>query len=63
MTSTQMRAAVLTAHGSPLQIGPVSRPEAAEGEVLVRVKASAQLQGLWKNAPIFVNDLSEMSWK
>jgi peptide/nickel transport system substrate-binding protein len=25
--------------------------------------ASAQLQGLWKNAPIFVNDLSEMSWK
>jgi peptide/nickel transport system substrate-binding protein len=25
--------------------------------------ANAQLQGLWKNAPIFVNDLSEMSWK
>ncbi len=25
--------------------------------------ASANLQGLWKNAPIFVNDLSEMSWK
>ena len=25
--------------------------------------ASAQLQGLWKNAPIFVNDLSAMSWK
>ncbi|HZZ62169.1 MAG TPA: ABC transporter substrate-binding protein [Roseiarcus sp.] len=25
--------------------------------------ANAKLQGLWKNAPIFVNDLSEMSWK
>ena len=25
--------------------------------------ADAQLQGLWKNAPIFVNDLSAMSWK
>jgi peptide/nickel transport system substrate-binding protein len=25
--------------------------------------ASANLQGLWKNAPIFVNDLSAMSWK
>ena len=25
--------------------------------------ASAKLQGLWKNAPIFVDDLSEMSWK
>ena len=25
--------------------------------------ASADLKGLWKNAPIFVNDLSEMSWK
>ena len=41
MTSRQMRAAVLTAHGSPLQIGPVSRPEAGEGQVLVRIKASA----------------------
>ncbi|MBV9559572.1 MAG: zinc-dependent alcohol dehydrogenase family protein [Bradyrhizobium sp.] len=36
-----MRAAVLTAFGSPLQIGSVSRPEAAEGHVLVRIKASA----------------------
>jgi peptide/nickel transport system substrate-binding protein len=25
--------------------------------------ADAKLQGLWKNAPIFVNDLSAMSWK
>jgi peptide/nickel transport system substrate-binding protein len=25
--------------------------------------ADARLQGLWKNAPIFVNDLSAMSWK
>ncbi|HVP98838.1 MAG TPA: ABC transporter substrate-binding protein, partial [Roseiarcus sp.] len=25
--------------------------------------ADAKLKGLWKNAPIFVNDLSEMSWK
>ena len=25
--------------------------------------ADANLKGLWKNAPIFVNDLSEMSWK
>ncbi len=25
--------------------------------------ASAKLEGLWKNAPIFVNDLSAMSWK
>src|SRR5712671_5204297 len=41
MTSTQMRAAVLTAHGSPLQIDSVPRPETGEGLVLVRVKASA----------------------
>jgi len=25
--------------------------------------ADAKLEGLWKNAPIFANDLSEMSWK
>jgi peptide/nickel transport system substrate-binding protein len=25
--------------------------------------ADAKLKGLWKNAPIFANDLSEMSWK
>ncbi len=25
--------------------------------------ANADLQGLWKNAPIFVNDLSALSWK
>jgi len=25
--------------------------------------ANAKLKGLWKNAPIFVNDLSAMSWK
>jgi NADPH2:quinone reductase len=41
MTSTQMRAAVLTAYGSPLQVGSLSRPAAAEGQVLVRIKASA----------------------
>ena len=40
MTSRQMRAAVLTAHGAPLQIGPVACPAAAAGQVLVRVKAS-----------------------
>ena len=40
MASRQMRAAVLTAHGSPLQIGPVPCPEAAEGQVLVRVEVS-----------------------
>jgi NADPH:quinone reductase-like Zn-dependent oxidoreductase len=36
-----MRAAVLTAYGSPLQVGSVSRPAAAEGQILVRIKASA----------------------
>lgn len=41
MTSKQMRAAVLTAHGSPLQLGPVARPVAMEGQVLIRVGASA----------------------
>src|SRR5215472_9630061 len=41
MTPMQMRAAVLTAHGSPLQIKSVVRPEVAEGQVLVRIKASA----------------------
>ena len=25
--------------------------------------ANANLQGLWKNSPIFANDLSAMSWK
>lgn len=35
-----MRALTLTAHGSPLLLGPVSRPEPAEGQVLVRIKAS-----------------------
>jgi NADPH2:quinone reductase len=35
-----MQAAVLTACGSPLQIGSVSRPEAAKGQVLVRIRAS-----------------------
>jgi NADPH:quinone reductase len=41
MISKQMRAAVLTAHGAPLQIDSVLRPETGEGLVLVRVKASA----------------------
>jgi NADPH:quinone reductase-like Zn-dependent oxidoreductase len=41
MTSTQMRAAVLMAHSSPLQIGSVLRPTATDGQVLVRIKASA----------------------
>ena len=36
-----MRAAMLTSHGSPLQIGSMPRPEAGEGLVLIRVKASA----------------------
>jgi len=25
--------------------------------------ADARLQGLWKNAPIFANDVGAMSWK
>jgi hypothetical protein len=25
--------------------------------------ADAKLKGLWKNAPIFVNDLSTMAWQ
>ena len=41
MPSQQMQAAVLTAHGSPLQVSSVPRPEPEEGQVLVRVKASA----------------------
>src|SRR5215469_2123332 len=41
MTSTHMRAAALTAHGSPLQIGAVSRPQVGEGQVLIRIAASA----------------------
>ena len=27
------------------------------------VVANANLKGLWKNAPIFVNDVSAMSWQ
>jgi len=41
MSSMQMRAAVLTAYGSPLQISTVARPAAEEGQVLVRIKASS----------------------
>jgi NADPH:quinone reductase len=37
---TAMRALTLTAHGSPLLLGSVLRPEPAEGQVLVRIKAS-----------------------
>jgi len=40
MISDQMKALVLTTHGSPLRIGSVGRPEAAPGQVLVRVRAS-----------------------
>jgi NADPH2:quinone reductase len=40
MPSTHMRALVLTAHGSPLHISSIPRPEPAEGQVLVRIKAS-----------------------
>jgi len=36
-----MRAAALTAHGSPLQIGSVARPQVGEGQVLIRITASA----------------------
>lgn len=35
-----MRALVLTAHGSPPLFSSVARPEPAEGQVLVRIKAS-----------------------
>jgi NADPH:quinone reductase len=37
---TAMRALTLTAHGSPLLLGSVLRPEPAEGQVLVRIRAS-----------------------
>ena len=40
MISNQMKALTLTAHGSPLQLGSIPRPEMAPGQVLVRVKAS-----------------------
>ena len=40
MTSKQMQALVLTTHGSPLQTSTVERPEAASGQVLVRIKSS-----------------------
>jgi NADPH:quinone reductase len=40
MAPRQMRAAVLTAHGSPLQVCQVAAPEAAAGQVLIRVEAS-----------------------
>jgi NADPH:quinone reductase len=40
MTTHQMQALVLTAHGSSLLLRPVERPEPAEGQVLVRIKAS-----------------------
>jgi NADPH:quinone reductase-like Zn-dependent oxidoreductase len=36
-----MQAAVLSSHGSPFRIGPISRPKAEQGQVLVRIKASA----------------------
>ena len=41
MTSDTMQAAVLRDQCAPFHIGPVSRPEPAQGQVLVRIKASA----------------------
>ena len=41
MISTQMRAVVRNASGSAFQIGSISRPEAAAGQVLVWIQASA----------------------
>jgi NADPH:quinone reductase-like Zn-dependent oxidoreductase len=41
MTSMPMKALILTTHNAPLQISSISRPEPSEGEVLVRIKASA----------------------
>jgi D-arabinose 1-dehydrogenase-like Zn-dependent alcohol dehydrogenase len=42
MTSTHsMQAAVLESHGSSFRLGPIPRPEPAQGQVLVRIKASA----------------------
>jgi NADPH:quinone reductase len=42
MTSADsMQAAVLTGHGSPLSIATMSRPSPKQGEILVRIKASA----------------------
>jgi NADPH:quinone reductase len=42
MTSADwMQAAVLTGHGSPFSITTISRPSPKQGEVLVRIKASA----------------------
>jgi NADPH:quinone reductase len=40
MTSKPMKALVLTTYASPLQASTVERPEAASGQVLVRVTAS-----------------------
>lgn len=40
MISDQMRALVLTDHGAPLSVRSVARPQAAPGQVLVRIKAS-----------------------
>ena len=41
-TSTHtMQAAVLCSHGSPFRIGPIARPRAEQGQVLVHIKASA----------------------
>jgi NADPH:quinone reductase len=42
MTSTGfMQAAVLSSPRSPFQVGPIARPEPAQGQVLVRITASA----------------------
>lgn len=41
-TSTHtMQAAVLSSHGSPFRIGPIARPRAEQGQILIRIKASA----------------------
>ena len=41
MTSSTMQAAVLNSARSPFQIGSIPRPEPAQGQVLVRIQASA----------------------
>jgi NADPH2:quinone reductase len=40
MKSKQMKALVLTTHGTPLQVSSIEFPEPAPGQVLVRIKAS-----------------------
>ena len=43
---------------SPTTASTLSSPNSANVVV-----ADAKLEGVWKNAPIFANDLAALSWK